>query len=287
MRTSYRLIQKLLEALGYRTVRVGAGVVLLQRGEAATATYDPIPLGPDTLLASRNTEHWERQRALSSFLLGRHLVFLFARLAVNCVLDVGANAGQYATALRGAGYGGHIVSFEPIPELYAALREAARSDPRWTVHPFALGRADGVVPIRITQNTVFSSFLPLSAYAAEQFGPEVEVARVEQVQVRRLDSVLDEVIAHVPEPRLFLKIDTQGHDLEVFAGLGPAVEKLAGLQSELSLAPLYEGMPAMSEALRAYHAHGFAIAGFFPVVTDPATLRLIELDCVMVRLTAL
>ena len=49
--------------------------------------------------------------------LGTHLAMLFARLKINCVLDVGAHVGQYGRFLRNIGYSGHIVSFEDDQDL--------------------------------------------------------------------------------------------------------------------------------------------------------------------------
>ena len=49
--------------------------------------------------------------------------------AVDAVIDVGANAGQYATRLRAAGWRGPILSIEPIPELRDALTGRGRRGP--------------------------------------------------------------------------------------------------------------------------------------------------------------
>ena len=61
---------------------------------------------------------------------------LLRHRATDLMLDVGANTGQYATALREAGYAGHIVSFEPLSAAHAACARAASRDQNWEVAEF-------------------------------------------------------------------------------------------------------------------------------------------------------
>jgi FkbM family methyltransferase len=260
-----------------------APAVRLVRRLLAVGGFEARRIGTALLVTPADSDHLKQARAIKDVGLAHQLRMQFARSAVSCVLDVGANRGQYAIALRRLGYRGHIVSFEPIPELAEHLRRLARSDPLWSIHELALGTADGGADLGVMRNHVFSSFWEPTAYCRERFGDEVEVVRTVRVEVRRLDSVLDEVTAHIPAPRIFLKIDTQGHDLAVFEGLGGRAERLVGLQSEVSARMLYEGVPTMGESIARYRGSGFEIAGLFPVVTDPVTLSVIEFDCVMVR----
>jgi len=215
-----------------------------------------------------------------------HLSMIFERYGVDCVLDVGANRGQYGRELRLAGYRGRLVSFEPVEQLSRYLRETAAGDATWTVHRLALGREPGMANINVTRHDVFSSFRSPIAFAAERFGEATEVARHERVAVRRLEDVMDELCGSGPPPRCFLKMDTQGYDLEVFAGLGRWAEHVVGLQSEVAAIALYTGMPRMAEAIARYEAAGFELTGLFPLSRDERTGRIIEFDCVMVRAAA-
>jgi FkbM family methyltransferase len=148
---------------------------------------------------------------------------------------------------------------------------------------YALGRTEGRRTINVPHSTVFSSLLRPNRQAQELFGDRASLTRPEEVDVRRLDSVLEELGEVVDTSRLFLKIDTQGFDLEVFAGLGRWTGEVAALQSELSVVPLYERMPDMLEALAVYESSGFVISGIYPVSVDEESLRTIEFDCMMVR----
>ena len=73
-----------------------------------------------------------------------------------------------------------------------------------------------------------------------------------EVEVRRLDGLFDEAVAGVANPRVYLKLDTQGFDLKAFAGAGHRTADLVGMQSEVSQVPLYDGMPHLTDQLAIY-----------------------------------
>jgi FkbM family methyltransferase len=197
------------------------------------------------------------------------------------VIDVGANRGQYAQRLSRAGYQGRIVSFEPVPAEHALLQRAAQNDPEWFVHQLALGSADGTLDMHVVPGTL-SSLLPSTEFGRRRF-PKLHETHQESVPVRRLDDLLDQALAGLPDPRPFLKMDTQGFDVEVFRGLGERAREFVGLQSEVALMQLYEGMPRLAEALAVYEAAGFEISGMYPVNRENRTGRVLEFDCLMVR----
>ncbi len=213
-----------------------------------------------------------------------HVGQVLRRLGVTCVLDVGANRGQYAVRLREAGYTGRIVSFEPLDHLADQVEAAAADDPEWTVVRCALGREDSESEIHVdTGKGTLSSMLPASDFGRSWNQRLREEPTVQTIQVRRLDGLWDSVLAGLDEPRVFLKLDTQGFDLEAFAGAGDRVADVLAMQSELASMPIYEGMPSMTEALQTYQDAGFVLSGLFPVGVHKPTLGVIEFDAVMVR----
>jgi FkbM family methyltransferase len=259
-----RAAVRVLRRLGYEVDAPGAGAVVLQR---------------------RGDGDWvARERTVVRALTRAQLGVLLRLYGITCVLDVGAHKGQHARLLRSAGYTGRIVSFEPVAEAFEVLRGRAAEDPDWQVRQVALGREDGVLDMRVVPGTL-SSMLAPTAFGARRYGRLKQPETVE-VPVRRLDGLLDDVLAGIPEPRIFLKLDTQGFDLEAFAGLGDRAADVAVLQSEVALVPIYEDMPRMTEALATYEQAGFAVAALYPVTRDARTARVLEYDCVLVRPSA-
>jgi FkbM family methyltransferase len=192
---------------------------------------------------------------------------LLKALNVDCVLDVGANIGQFAKEVRGIGYSGAIVSFEPIASVFASLSETFRRDVKWTGHNIALGEAEGETVINIPNKTVNASLLqPVSG----------EKTRPEKIKVRRLDSI------DLPFSRIFLKMDTQGFDLKAFAGAAGIMDRIVGLQSELSVTPLYAGMPDYADSLLTYKSAGFKLFNVCPVNRVDSG-GLLEMNCTMHR----
>jgi FkbM family methyltransferase len=203
-----------------------------------------------------------------------HLRNLLRALDANCVLDVGANRGQYARELRGIGYDGHIISFEPVAEEFAAMSALFAADRLWKGYQLALGAEDRKAIISIPRLTVMSSLLnPLD---------KVSPVTRQEVEMKRLDALLPQLVAHIHSPRIFLKIDTQGFDTEVFKGAEGSLKDIVGLQSELSIQPLYEDMPTYLQALNLYASFGFELCNV-SVVGRVSGGCLLEMNCFMKR----
>lgn len=209
--------------------------------------------------------------------LAKHLREVFDVLDVDCVIDVGANEGQYGRMLREeVGFRGRIASVEPAREPYARLLEASAGDLEWATFDFGLGDSEETAVLRTLSADDFSSLHPLNAYGAERFG-QTEVG-TEEITVRRLDVVFDELVSGCE--RVFLKSDTQGHDLAVLKGL--ETQKVVGLQIELSFINIYDGTPGFTEAIETVERLGFAPSGFYPITRTEDQLRLIEADGVFI-----
>jgi FkbM family methyltransferase len=224
---------------------------------------------------------WELHRTDPDRSLSEHLWFLFPHLDINCVLDVGAGTGEYGAFLRENGYTGTIASFEPVPASFQALARRCADDPRWQAYPYALGSTSATLPINVTRNAAYSSFLSPSTHSQTSF-PASDVERTQAVEVRRLDAIFDEVVASVAQPRVFLKLSSQGWDHEVLRGAELRLDHVRGLQSELALHPLYDGGATFVEGMQVLNRSGFAVSGIFdrPHHHD---FHLSEVDCVMVR----
>lgn len=214
--------------------------------------------------------------------LEAHLRRVLAGRRVNCVLDVGGHHGEFAHQLRAIGYGGRIVSFEPVRATHEVLARNARRDRDWHVYNLALGTEEGTKDINLFGGTVFNSFRPSTELVVTRFGRAGERTGTERVRVARLDRLFPDCVAGLASPRVFLKMDTQGWDLEVLEGARGILGSIVALQSELAVKQCYEGMPSYLRAIERCEALGFELAGMFPVAHTSDGLRLIEVDCVFV-----
>ena len=212
-----------------------------------------------------------------------HLRQFFHHFAVDCVFDVGANAGQYAQMLRRElGYKGPIVSFEPIPELAARLRAQASTDPAWFIEEAALDARPGEATLNVLAGDQFSSLHRVSDSGAMLFRNQTRLCKRITVRTSTVALELQKYRERLGFARPFLKMDTQGHDLAVASGGGAELAAFIGLQSELAIKRLYEDAPGFEEALDYYRRHGFEVSALVPNNFGHFP-RLLEIDCIMYR----
>lgn len=207
------------------------------------------------------------------------VVQLLKHHGVDAVLDVGANDGGYARGLRRLGYADPIVSFEPVPGLFQQLQLGARKDPHWELWPYAVGDADGQVALNVAGNRGASSSILTMLEEHERAEPSSRTVATLQVPQRALDDVLDTAMTE-GRRRLFLKIDVQGYEGAVLQGAARLLRsgRVAGLQVELSFAPLYADATPWQDVVEELGGLGFQIAGLIPGFSNPFSGRMYQAD---------
>jgi FkbM family methyltransferase len=200
----------------------------------------------------------------------------------NIVFDVGANVGQFAHDLRSVGFGGKIISFDPLTSAHTQLRKAARNDPDWVIHPrVALGDRDAEISINIAGNSVSSSVLPmLDAHSSAAVGSAYIAS--EPTPLVRLDTIADQYLGNDSRP--FIKIDTQGFEWQVLDGASDTLRRANGLLLEISFVPLYEGQRLWREVIERMEREGFSLWAIQKGFTDPRTGRSLQADVIFLRL---
>ena len=201
--------------------------------------------------------------------------FLGAR-SVDLVVDVGGNDGGYGTYLRRWGYHGPILSFEPTSREFGRLQGTTASDPAWNTVKLAVGAKPGSATIKVSGDDRFSSFNDLND-AGRAYDPNSAVIAEEVVEI----VTLDDHFASSTAQRPFLKIDTQGSERAVLEGAKAFLPRCVGVQLELPVQQLYEGVWSLQEALGYMESRGFMLAQATP--TNPRHddyTSVAELDCV-------
>ena len=130
-----------------------------------------------------------------------------------CVFDVGANEGTFVALVRaGLGETPHrIHAFEPGPETFCLLQERVGGASDVTLNRTALGNAEGSLPFYSDRpGSPLASLYPRDL---SRFG--IAMNRVDPVPVTTLDRYCE---SHGIERIDLLKLDVEGHELEVLRG---------------------------------------------------------------------
>lgn len=200
---------------------------------------------------------------------------------VETVFDLGANIGMSGQYFRNLGFGGKIVSCEPVGRFFRELERKAAADPLWDCENVAVGDAEGEAEISVTGGGGgASSLLPMTPEVTEH-APELAVVGSERVRVTTLS---DLARRHYPEgERLFLKLDVQGYERKVIEGGRDVLDRVVGMRVEMSLLKCYEGEPLLCDMLPYLDGLGFKLTGIEPAWSDERTQEVFQLDGIFFR----
>jgi FkbM family methyltransferase len=178
---------------------------------------------------------------------------------IRSVVDIGANRGQFALAVRAKFPTARIVSFEPLPEPAAVFRRIFAKDPRTQLIPCAIGARREKREMHVSARDDSSSLLPTTEMLSVHYPGTETIARAE-VDVAPLDQFL--TLDSLPRPSM-LKIDVQGAEGETLRGCESLLPAFDYIYCECSFVQLYGGQLLAPEIAAWLLARGFDLVGTY------------------------
>ncbi len=200
-----------------------------------------------------------------------------------CILDIGANEGQFASIARLLWPTAQIHSFEPLPDVHALLAAKFRDDPFVTAHNFGLSDRPDKRQMHHSAFSPSSSLLPMAELHRSEWPQSVAHTEVE-VHLERLDDWIRTVGDKSVEP-ILVKIDVQGFELAVINGGVEALQRAAFVVLEVSFYELYEAQPLFGQIHDRLRELGFIYRGNIEQFCSKDHRRVLYADAIFENMT--
>lgn len=172
----------------------------------------------------------------------------------NCdfIVDIGANNGQWMSMVRSHGYSREAICIEPIKKSYIKLK--ARRFKDTIALNCAVGNKNGYVYMKIASNDgQSSSILELEEYH-KIAAPHIKHVGEEKVKISKLSKIL-ETVNH---KKIFVKIDTQGYEIEVLKSINQSdFNKIHAFEIEANLVSTYKKATLIEDLIKFLRNNGY------------------------------
>ncbi|HLZ24749.1 MAG TPA: FkbM family methyltransferase [Ktedonobacterales bacterium] len=167
-----------------------------------------------------------------------HLEYLPRALRANLgmVVDVGANKGAWVSALLRFVAVRRIEAFEPNPHAFALLSANLKHVASVRLHQAGVGDQAGSFVLQTTQDSKFSSLLPLQPQIQQEYWETLNIVESHDVPIVTLDATLADA-ASVD----LLKIDVQGFERHVLQGARQVLKRTRAVLIETNFISHYQG----------------------------------------------
>lgn len=197
---------------------------------------------------------------------------------ISCV-DAGAAGGL--TELKSLSKFLNVFSFEPLPESFNTLRNSAKLNSKFKKHeifPYALHSNTGIAKLHIANRPSMSSLLEFDevsfdknfGFASGSSSWKQMLGEKETIDIKTV--TLDKWSAENGIKQIdFLKLDTQGIELEILKGAEKLLNthKILVIKTEFSNFPVYKNQCLFSDIDVFLRANGFELAAclYYPDTT--------------------
>ncbi|QZZ22221.1 FkbM family methyltransferase [Leptothermofonsia sichuanensis E412] len=174
------------------------------------------------------------------------------------VFDVGANVGQSARAYSKYLPNAQIYCFEPVLETFKQLQQNTSECNNAYCFQLALGPEEKQTEITLQKYSLENSLLNYSDIALS----EAEAVRTEIIQVTTISDFCQN---HDIKQIDFLKVDTEGYDLEVLRGAKSLLDdhKITYIQVEAGMNYNNKKHVPIQEFIRYLESRGYVLFGIY------------------------
>ena len=173
------------------------------------------------------------------------------------IVDVGARWGDCESWFRLAPLG-RLFGFEPDAEECSRLN-CQTNHACDQFFPYGLGKVDGEALLHVTRQHACSSLFSPSEFMRERFPTlrsDMELVGECHIPISRLDTWAKAAGVDCID---FIKIDTQGAELDVLLGAGELLNGCLAIEAEVMFSPLYIGQPLFADVDTFLRQSGFTL----------------------------
>lgn len=185
------------------------------------------------------------------------------------ILDIGAYEGHWAKEIAVIFPNAHILMVEGQKAKEDILLKKSREIPNISLRIALLGAT--------TKNVDFNIYETASSVFKEDNETN---AKTEQVTLE----LLDDVVANTRfEKADFIKLDTQGYELEILKGGAKTLQSAQMVLMEVSLLGIYKGAPLVNEVIVFMKNNGFILYDICTLMRRPYDNALYQSDFLFIK----
>lgn len=172
-----------------------------------------------------------------------------------CVIDVGANCGDWSECILRFLKHIQLIAIEPNPPVFAGLVQRLHLYPSAKVLNLGASSHSGELPFYVTSGSQCASLLRPSGEMTSLYGASFNEEKTITVKVETLDTILADYVAIA-----LLKIDVQGYEREALAGASAVLARTRCVLVEINYVSHYENDIQFAELDALMLVHGFVLS---------------------------
>ena len=153
------------------------------------------------------------------------------KLKVNLFFDVGAHLGSYTNLILKNNINCKSIMFEPQTDIFKKLKKLYKNKKNATIFNYAISNKNGFKKLYVNQHDLTSTFLKFNFdnrylnYKAKLFNSTV-IEMTKKIEIVKTKTIKNFISEKKIKKIDLIKIDTEGHELEVLVGIGKKINKV-------------------------------------------------------------